>query len=224
MKGFWERLFGKRRAEARPPEPANDGEEDLLEDLRDEVRREVAAGFENREGIVEKAVAAYEDVADRSFLEIEARRLADEALAEHRDEQRAWPAQTDCDRLDAAFAALDKAGIVARQNFTCCGTCGLAEIDREIAAAGAEGVRTRGYAFYHWQDTEAAVDGYGLCLYYGSCFEGEALDLAIGHEIVAELERHGLSPQWNGEVSRRIELPLDWKRRRPAEEEGAAVA
>ena len=73
--------------------------------------------------------------------------------------------------------------------------------------------RTRGYTFYHWQDTEAAVEGYGICLYYGACDEGGSADLAIGREIVGELKRQGLRPEWN-EPNRRIEVPMDWKRRR----------
>lgn len=213
MGSFWDRLFGK--GPSRPPAaPANDGDDDLLAELREQIRCDVAAGFEDAGRIVEAAVAAFEDQADAAFLESHARRLVEEELAAHADEQGDWPERTDCDRLDSAFAALEQAGVVARQHFTCCGTCGLAEIDREIAAAEAKGGRTRGYTFYHWQDTEAAVEGYGICLYYGACDEGEAADLAIGREIEAELRRQGLSPEWNGALDRRIEVPMDWKRRR----------
>jgi hypothetical protein len=211
---FWDRLFGKGPPRQQASQPANDGDDDLLSELREQIRRDVAAGFEDGERIAATAVAAFDDQADAAFLEVHARRFVEEELAAHAAEQRSWPERTDCDRLDAAFAALDRAGVVARQHFTCCGTCGLAEIDGEIAAAEAKGGRTRGYTFYHWQDTEAAVEGHGICLYYGSCEEGEAADLAIGREIAAELKRHGLDPEWNGRLDRRIEVPLDWKRRR----------
>lgn len=213
MASFWERLFGKGPRQDAAPEPAND---DVLADLREQIERDVAAGFDAPEGIVAGAVAAYEDVADPAFLEVHARHFLAGALAAHAAAQSGWPADTDCDRLDAAFAALERSGVVARQHFTCCGTCGLAEIDREIAAAGTKTGPVRGYTFYHWQDTEAAVDGYGLCLYYGACVDGEAPALAIGREIVAALERQGLKPEWDGSWDRRIELPLDWKRRRAA--------
>lgn len=214
MGSFWDRLFGRGSPPPAAPGAANDGDEDLLSELREQVRRDVAAGFEDGATIAETAVAAFEDQADPAFLRTHVRRFVEEELAAHADEQLGWPRPTDCDRLDAAFAALERAGVVARQHFTCCGTCGLAEIDREIAAADAGGVRTRGYTFYHWQDTEAAVEGYGIYLYYGSCAEGEAADLAIGREIEAELSRQGLAPVWNGQLDRRIEVPLDWKRRR----------
>lgn len=215
MASFWERLFGKGPKQHAAPEPANDAD-DVLADLREQVERDVAIGFDTPERIVESAVATYEDVADPAFLDAQARLFLAEALAAHAQAQSAWPAETDCDRLDAAFAALERDGVVARQHFTCCGTCGLAEIDRELAAAGTKTGPVRGYTFYHWQDTEAAVDGYGLCLYYGACVEGEAPALAIGREIVAALEGHGLKPEWDGSWDRRIELPLDWKRRRAA--------
>lgn len=214
MGSFWDRLFGTGPSRAEAPRPANDGDEELLSDLREQVRCDVAAGFDDPGRIAESAVAAFEDQADPAFLKSQVGRLVEEALAAHAAEQRDWPAQTDCDRLDAAFAALEQAGVVARQHFTCCGTCGLAEIDREIAAAEAGGGRARGYTFYHWQDTEAAVEGYGICLYYGACEEGEAADLAVGHEIASELRRQGLRPEWNGRLDTRIEVPMDWKRRR----------
>lgn len=215
MASFWERLFGGGPRQGAAPDPANDAG-DVLADLREQIERDVAAGFDAPERIVEGAVAAYEDVADPAFLDAQARLFLAEALAAHAAAQDAWPAETDCDRLDAAFAALEQSGVVARQHFTCCGTCGLAEIDREIAAAEVEAGPVRGYTFYHWQDTEAAVDGYGLCLYYGTCDGDEAGGLAIGHDIVAALRRHGLKPRWDGSWDRRIELPLDWKRRRAA--------
>ena len=213
MGSFWDRLFGRGRA-PEAPRAANDGDDELLAELREQIEADVAAGFEDARTIAGRAIDAFEDQADRTFLESHARLFVEEALAAHAAEQRGWPARTDCDRLDAAFAALEQAGVVARQHFTCCGTCGLAEIDREIAAVEAAGTRTRGYAFYHWQDTEAAVEGYGLCLYYGSCLDDEAADLAIGREIAAELERQGLRPEWDGRLERRIEVPMDWKRRR----------
>lgn len=52
---------------------------------------------------------------------------------------------------------------MARQNFTCCQTCGLAEIDDEIEVVRAEGRPVRGYAFFHQQDTAGAVEGGSLC-------------------------------------------------------------
>jgi hypothetical protein len=64
------------------------------------------------------------------------------------------------------------------------------------------------------QDTEQALDGNGLFLNYGSIEDGEFPALAVGYEIVAALEQHGLETSWNGEWSRRIGIIMPWQRRR----------
>ena len=53
--------------------------------------------------------------------------------------------------LNRAFAALEEEGIIARQNFTCCGTCASAEIWDEID----DSREWKGYVYFHQQDTES---------------------------------------------------------------------
>jgi hypothetical protein len=123
-------------------------------------------------------------------------------------EQAAW-GTTDCDRLTAAFAELDRNGIVARERFTCCQNCGTFEIWEEAGPA------TRGYAFFHMQDAESAVDG-SLYLSYGSRTDDADEAVAIGHEIVKTLAAHGLRPEWDGSVRTRVLITdLDWRKRLP---------
>src|SRR5262249_18722591 len=112
---------------------------------------------------------------------------------------------------------LTQSGIVCRQDFSCCGTCGVAEIGAEMEAEREAGIRVRGYGFYHMQDTESAAEGYGLMLNYGAVAAGEAAAGQSGREIVAALEAHGLTTQWDGSWQKRIGVQLDWKRRRPHE-------
>ncbi|MDQ4087569.1 MAG: hypothetical protein M3177_06125 [Pseudomonadota bacterium] len=214
MTSIWDRLFG--RGQPLPSAPANDGVEAVLADVRQRVDWDVAAGFYEAEDIVRGAVDYVSDELPAAEVEPHARRFLAEALAAQMKEQESWPASTDCDRLDAAFAALERGGIVARQNFTCCGTCGSYEIWDEIKAFQEGGRRAYGYVFYHMQDTEAAVDGGGLFLNYGACEEGEEPAIATGRAIVAELERHGLQTDWDGSWEKRIGVALDWKRRRRA--------
>jgi hypothetical protein len=83
-----------------------------------------------------------------------------------------------------------------------------------MAAADEAGMTVRGYAFFHMQDTEAAVEGDGLYLSYGAVADGAGAAEAIGHAVVAALEAKGLDPVWDGEWSRRIFVPMDWRRRR----------
>jgi hypothetical protein len=186
----------------------------ILDELHGYIRHEIAAGFQSPAAIIESAIEYLSDEADPAILRPHAQRQVREILAAHLAEQATWPAITDCDRLDAAFAALEAGGIVCRQNFSCCGTCGAYEIWDEAASLEAAGTPVRGYAFYHVQDTESAVEGYGLHLSYGAAEEGEAAAVAIAGEIVAALQQQGLRVDWNGQWSRRIGVALDWNRRR----------
>lgn len=214
MKSLWQRLFGKDAAPASTPARAANDEHDILQEIEDQIRHDVAAGFHDPEEILRNATEVFEDDLPEADLAGHARRCLDEALAAHSAEQARWPERTDCDRLDLAFAALERGGIVMRQNFSCCGTCGSAEIWDEVKAFEASGRRAYGYAFYHMQDTESAVEGYGLYLNYGACEDGEEPALATGRAIVDELARHGLKADWDGTWDQRIAVPLEWKRRR----------
>jgi hypothetical protein len=216
---WWQKLFGVRAApEAAPAasEAVRPLDDDAREEIRDWVRERVAAGYDDAEAIVIGATEVFEDEYDEEALRLLAAELTTDAIDAHAADSAIWPATTDCDRLDAAFAALEAEGVIARQNFTCCGTCGAYEIGDEIDAAIDQGRPAHGYTFFHMQDTESAVGGHGLYLNYGACAEGEEAAIAIGHRIVARLEAHGLAPEWDGSIGRRIAVPLDWKRRRTA--------
>jgi len=76
------------------------------------------------------------------------------------------------------------------------------------------GKNVRGYAFYHMQDTESAVEGGGLYLNYGALQDGEAAAVEIGKEIAAILKQRGLEVFWDETWEKRIGVKMDWKRRR----------
>lgn len=213
MKAILDRLLGLFRQTA-PAAAANDVEYDALHDLRSYIRRDVTSGFYDRAQILQNAQDAFEGELDPSTLRKEAAVAVDQALAEHLADQSNWPPITDCDRLDAAFADLEAEGIVARQNFSCCGNCGSSEIWDEAKVLEEAGKSIAGYAFYHMQDTESAAGGDGLYLNYGAAEDGDDASVEIGHRIVRQLERHGLKTRWNGDIRQRIGLSLDWKRRR----------
>lgn len=194
--------------EANPLDPLD------LDDLRDFIRVQVAAGFAPVPDVVDEAVDVFSDTAPSLALRQAAATLADAAVAAHRSEQVTWPATTDCDRLDATFAALDAIGIVARQHFSCCGTCGATQIHDEMDRVAKDGQPVRGYTFFHVQDTEHAVDGDGLFLSFGSLDRDKEAAIAIGQEVVAALREQGLHPAWNGRHANRIGLPIVWQRRR----------
>ncbi|NJO81928.1 MAG: hypothetical protein HC828_03505 [Blastochloris sp.] len=190
----------------------------ILDDLFATIRQFLRAGFESPDTIVALAIEQYADATDPTLLRPHARRMTQELLRDLLAEQAIWPAITDCDRLDMAFAQLQATGIVCRQDFSCCGTCGAYEIWDEIATVEDGGGVVHGYAFYHTQDTESALEGYGLYLNYGARLKGEVAALAVAAEIVAALQQHGLTVDWNGSWDRRIGVTLDWKRRRSPSE------
>jgi hypothetical protein len=189
---------------------------DDFDDLHDFVKVQVAAGYAPTDEIIDEATELFGDsTVDPTALTVATRAVLEQAMAAHRAEQTQWPDTTDCDRLDAAFAELDGAGILARQHFSCCGTCGAHEIHDELDQAEKAGHPARGFTFFHIQDTEHAVAGDGLYLSYGSADRDQIASVAIGHEVVEVLGRHGLTPGWNGKLAHRISLPLVWQRRRP---------
>lgn len=186
----------------------------ILDDLRDFIGREVAGGYYDDDAVLRNAADIYADELEPDTLRTMAQAYLREALVAHRAEQAGWPEETDCDRLDAAFDALEAQGVVCRQNFTCCGNCGAAEIGDEMAAMEAEGFVVRGYAFFHAQDTEAAVDGGGLYLSYGAAGRDDDASVAIGRLVVVELTAQGLDVDWSGDLGQRIGVTIDWNRRR----------
>ena len=187
-----------------------------LEELRGYISRDVKSGFVSHEDIIGNALDVLSDECDAEALRPHAERVLREEIEALQTAQRNWPEMTDYERLEQAFNNLEGQGIVCRQNFTCCGTCGSAEIWDEIDNAREQGKPVRGYAFFHMQDTESAVDGYGLHLNYGAVEEGEVPALDVARQIAREIAGSGLTIDWDGSWAKRIGVKLDWKRRLPA--------
>lgn len=184
--------------------------EELISEVRELIAREVMAGFASPDEIREQAVELVsEDEEPEDELLDRIDELLAHALESHARTQESWEETTDCDRLDAAFQDLERNGIVSRQNWTCCQTCGLAEIGEELDD------HSRGYVFFHQQDTEAAVEGGSLYLAYGACSDEKEVQLEVAREIASTLARHGLKVEWDRSLERRILVRgLDWKKRR----------
>ena len=186
---------------------------EALKEIRAHIKREVAMGFSPDDDILESATEFAEDEYKEFQLSSAVPGILSKAIEEHVKNQHLWPEITDCDRLDAAFADLEKNGIVARQDFACCQTCGHAEIDDEISEAMKHNSIV-GFTFYHHQDTQRATDQGELLLAYGGLDGEDESTLNIGRRIVACLKRHDLKVMWKEDVKKRIQVTLDWKRRR----------
>jgi hypothetical protein len=108
----------------------------------------VREGFDSVHEIMEDAAHYALEKYEREDLHPEILRLTAELIALHQAEQASWEGKTDCDRLDEAFAALNRQGIVARPDFSCCNNCGFTDIWDEIEEAEKRQA-VEGYAFYH---------------------------------------------------------------------------
>lgn len=210
----WFAGFFRRGDDAPSARPDAHTFDELVEELRGYIVRDLRGGYVAMDSIVEGAL----EVVDAQphgevLLRSRAQRILDDEIAVYRADAERWPPQTDHDRLVQAFAALESQGVVCRENFTCCGTCGVAEIGAEMQAVRDRGAPVSGYAFFHIQDTERAVDGGGLWLHYGAVEEGEAALVAIGRAIADALTATGLEVEWNGDTQERIHVALAWQRR-----------
>lgn len=176
----------------------------------DEIDVRVRGGFDDRARIAEIICdEIYEPgQVDRDEVESEISR----AFAAKREARKNWPSTTDCDRLDAALAALTTKDIIALQNAGYTQSDGYDDVMQ--ACEGLPGAV--GYCFYHGQDLDRAVRGHGLYLAFGPI--DPALERTegprVGALIVEELQRQGLRVEWTGTFDQRIFVPeIDWKKR-----------
>ncbi|MHC3388541.1 DUF6891 domain-containing protein [Streptomyces lavendulocolor] len=190
------------------PEPVPELDAQLREQVGQRVRELLVCGYANRAQLAQVAEDWAAGGDDRPVSPAQARVLTDRLWRERLEEQAGWEGTTDPERVARAFAALDARGIVARENFTCCRTCGTSEIGAE-----ADG-DARGFVFFHSQGTEGAAAGYGLPLLYGG-FDGSArTTAAVGREVVEALRAEELTVDWDGSPERVIMVTgLEWRKR-----------
>jgi hypothetical protein len=183
---------------------------DTLREIEEFVRR----GFEERDHIIE--IFCQETFTPEEIDKAEVTAAVDAAFASLAHDKTTWPTTTDCDRLDGVFAALNARGIIALQNAGYTQTNGHDVVGRIYAERSDRGTII-GYCFYHRQDVEHAVRGWGLYLSFGpmDSQKDETEGPRIGAMIVDELTRAGFAVTWNGTFDERIFIPaIDWKRRR----------
>lgn len=213
MISWFRKLIGSPQTQPEAGSRRDLTEDDHLAQMERFIVQLVSGGYETPQQILESVMDYMSDDLDARTIDLQAGPMLERALAAHAEAEKTWPAVTDYDRLSTAFAALDHRGVVARENFSCCGTCGSTEIWDEMDAARNSGTTITGYVFFHMQDTESAVDGDGLYMNYGAVEDGEEAALGIAATIVTEFERSGLTVDWDGSWGKRIGVALDWKRR-----------
>ncbi len=188
--------------------------DEVLRDAEERARELIRCGFQEPDEIAESLV---EVLDDQGLTMEEAERIVAPLWRARLEEQASWPGTTDVDRLEAAFDALEELGIVAAMDFTCCASCGYAEIGGEAEED------SRGFVFFHQQDTERVADGGALMLRYGGFqVDGESTEAAVrrtaevGRAVVAALTAAGLPAEWDGAPETAITVaPITWLNRLP---------
>ena len=179
--------------------------------LADRIRVWVWSGFYSLSDVLEMLEdcdEGDEDEADKQMLE----EYAKSEFQAKREAEAAWPPVTDCNRLDAAFDALNGMGVIALHNAGYTISDGISDVAGVLAES--DGDKVKGYCFYHGQDLERAVDGHGLMLAYGDIADTAIGKRQIGELVRAELERRGFVVEWDGDEEKRIDLPrIVWQRR-----------
>jgi hypothetical protein len=146
---------------------------------------------------------------------VEVRAAVRAAASALRKSKAAWPAVTDCDKLDEVFDSLNRLGIVALQNAGYTQSDGYEDIRQAFHQHGNK-ESVIGFCFYHRQDLNRVIESGDLYLAFGPIDpkREETDGPRIGAMIVDVLKAAGLSVEWNGAFGQRILVKnFDWKRR-----------
>ncbi|MGE3808443.1 MAG: hypothetical protein AB7K24_27585 [Gemmataceae bacterium] len=181
---------------------------------REYIEQYVRYGF-YRPVEVERIVG--EDVLGGELPGKRIRELVNAEVARQTDEQESWPAVTDCDRLDQAFAALRCEGILAIHNAGMTPSEGIDEMSEQYHASGGKKSGIVGYCFYHRQDMEYALKYHELGLAFGDIDGDQKQGVEIGKRIRSALEAAGLRVAWTGSIKDKIDITdFKWRRRSKA--------
>lgn len=204
----------------------------LRETLRRVILGELRLAKRGQAEILENCREAYiqdecpEDELD-SFIHFAVDEL-DQAATQLASEKTGWPDETDCDRLDRVEKALRERGILLWQVSPCCDTCTRAEISDRIDEIDHRHPdfrdNIRGYAFFIDQNMpEMLVDSTQISVYlaYGwfspdgsevapETYAANALNIA--RQVCECLREEGFEANWDGDLTRKIGLSLNWQR------------
>ena len=197
---------------------------ELEEYLRDMIWTQLVRGNDDIDDHAYEIACAVEDEEGEggALSEAQCRAIA-QYLIDARRAQQAGFGDIPAGKLDRAFEALRRAHVVAEQDFTCCNTCGHAEIEGDQGDLG--------YVFFHQQDTESLAESGSTYLSYGIFWpahiseeEYKALSSSQREElydattiklmktvVIPILQEHGIGVSWEGNVETRILLTdVEW--------------
>ncbi len=126
--------------------------------------------------------------------------------------EKTGPVETDFDKLDRAFIALRKKGVIAIHNAGWDKSEALHNCLEEYRSHSTPDT-IFGICYYTSQDVDNAIDGNGMYLGYCSTRpEKEETDsVRAGALICEEINKAGLSVDWGGDAKTRIKLKIKWQ-------------
>lgn len=119
--------------------------------------------------------------------------------------KRGWHSKQ---KLNAAFRALRKLGLIARQNFSCCRGCAESEIatklGKQIDAGKIDHAQVKGGVFYSRDEAERRDNGWAFNISFWPIDVTGHGDVGgtreeIGGVVVDTLLRFGIKTEWNGD-------------------------
>jgi hypothetical protein len=153
-----------------------------------------------------------EEDIDRKWL---AKAIRQE-FTKKRKAEKTWPKETDCDRLDRVFEALEKRGYIALQIAGFTQSDSMEEVEDAYKEAGGKKSNYAGHCSFTEQDQEGALEGGGLYIGYGHLSGNNKKGVEVGRVVSEELAKEGFKVKWNGTIDQRLFVKgFNWQRRSP---------
>ena len=116
-------------------------------------------------------------------------------------------------RLTNAFKLMRKAGLLARQNFSCCSNCGGYELATKAVELKKAGKIVNGCAFYHSQSNADKRNGQDFYITYGVLDTTEFGEIGlptveVGKIVSSCLTKVGVQWEWNGDPTKNIKVVI----------------
>lgn len=186
----------------------------LLAEARELVGWRVADGYLSREDIIDLALEAADG---RASLKKDIEKLVDDELAAHRAREAGWRYLTDADRLSRTFATLERQGVLARERFSDCRKCGLADMKLLREDLLDQGKRVEGYVFFTDQDADGVSQSGELVLELGSFRDSDDSRRRVADRVEQALRSEGFSPvseTGDDDETYLVLTDLNWQKRR----------
>ena len=189
---------------------------ETLARVRQLVNLEVRGTTRDREQVIQEVMEQLEADLEEfapGDLEPVVTQHTDEQLETHRLEQMVWAQPTDCDRLDAVFASLERDGFLVGPDFGYTQDDALADLS-EVMDAHEDPEELRGYVFYTRQDLERVMESGSLMLGFGMVNDSPPA-IEVGKIIAEAFRQAGFQVTWNGKINARVEIAgINWKKSR----------